>query len=150
MTTGQPFSFARPSMASSPAAPTPPKGNPDFSRILIDEIHKLTLQVKVSNDLLTEIKTLVEGFTSGGASFRSYQLNPVLLAYAAILGPVLGDRIDGNTEKDEQYEETMLKGAAVMAARLVQTLDQYSRERAPIDYLERICSDLQTPPEPTP
>jgi len=137
-------------MASSPAAPTPPKGNPDFNRILIEEIRKLTLQVKVTNDLLGEIKTLIEGFTSGGASFRSYQLNPVLLAYAAILGPILGDRIDGSTEKDDHYEETMFKGAAVMAARLVQTLDQYSSERAPLDYLERICSDLQPPSEPTP
>jgi len=85
---------------------------------------------------LEDVRKLLDDFTAGGSDFRSYQLDPTLVAYAAILGPILGDRIDAQTGKGEAYLDDMLKGAVVMARQLLCTLDRYKSERGALDYLE--------------
>lgn len=97
---------------------------------------------------LTNIERLLEGFTSGGSSFQAYQVSPLTLVYASILGPILGDRIDGTTPKGDGYLDEMTKGAAVMARRLLRTLDSYQGDRGIIDYLEANCGDIKPPDEP--
>ena len=94
---------------------------------------------------VADLTRLLEGFTSGGASFQAYQVSPMVLVYAAILGPILGDRIDGDRNKQGDYLDEMTKGAAVMAQRLLRVLDQYQGERGFLDYLESSCADLNTP-----
>lgn len=100
---------------------------------------------------IAEIARCLEGFTSGGASFHAYQLNPMVLVYASILGPILGDRIDGERSREGDYLEEMTKGAAVMAQRLLRILDQYQSEGAALDYLQANFGDIDPPsPEATP
>jgi hypothetical protein len=94
---------------------------------------------------LSEVARLLEGFTSGGSSFQAYQVSPLVLVYAAILGPILGDRIDGTLPKEGDYLDEMTKGAAVMARQLLRTLDAYQGERGVIDYLEANCGDIKPP-----
>ena len=94
---------------------------------------------------LSEVARLLEGFTSGGSSFQAYQVSPLVLVYAAILGPILGDRIDGALPKKGDYLDEMTKGAAVMARQLLRTLDAYQGERGVIDYLEANCGDIKPP-----
>jgi hypothetical protein len=106
-------------------------------------------QRKLSHAVV-DIARLLEGFTSGGASFQAYQVSPMVLVYAAILGPILGDRIDGMRPKTGEYIDEMTKGAAVMAQQLLRTLDQYQGERGFLDYLENTCADLSPPEPPTP
>jgi hypothetical protein len=99
---------------------------------------------------VADIARLLEGFTSGGASFQAYQVSPMVLVYAAILGPILGDRIDGMRPKDGDYMDEMTKGAAVMAQQLLRILDQYQGERGFLDYLENSCAGIGTPEPPAP
>lgn len=51
----------------------------------------------------TDITRLLDGFTASGASFQAYQISPLVLVYAAILGPILGDRIDGTRARESDY-----------------------------------------------
>lgn len=97
---------------------------------------------------LADVARLLEGFTSGGSSFQAYQVSPMVMVYAAILGPILGDRIDGMRPKDGDYLEEMTKGAAVMASQLLRTLDAYQNERGVRDYLEANCGDIKPPDQP--
>lgn len=105
-------------------------------------------QLRGLSQQLIEISQLVDGFTSSGSSFRSYQLDPMVIAYAAILGPILGDRIDASVDKGEGYVDDMLKGAAVMARKLLRVLDAYLSERGGLDYLESLAGDIQDPGSP--
>jgi len=97
---------------------------------------------------LVNVERLLEGFTSGGSSFQAYQVSPLVLVYASILGPILGDRIDGTTPKGDDYLDEMTKGAAVMAKQLLRVLDKYQGDRGIIDYLEASCGDIKPPDEP--
>lgn len=121
-----------------------------YMDVICDQLRKQNEQLQRLHRGVTALITLMDGFTSNGSSFRSYQLDPMVVAYAAILGPILGDRIDADVTKDETYLEEMLKGAAVMARRLLRVLDQYQAERSGIDYLETMAGDIKDPGEPQP
>lgn len=100
---------------------------------------------------LEGLTTLVDGFTASGASFRASQIDPMVITYAAILGPILGDRIDAITpDKGETYIDEMLKGAAPMARRLLRELDAYLSARGSLDYLEQMAGDIKEPGEQPP
>lgn len=96
-------------------------------------------------------RDLIDGFTGGGSSFRAAQIDPTQLVYAAILGPILGDRIDATAPKGDSdaYLEEMMRGAAVMARRLLRVLDTYLSNRGSLDYLENAAGDIQDPGQPT-
>lgn len=100
------------------------------------------------NHALKELTTMLDGFTSSGSSFRSYQFDPMVIAYAAILGPILGDRIDAGVNKGEAYVSEMMQGAAVMARQLLRTLDAYRSERGSLDYLETMIKDVGDSSQP--
>lgn len=121
-------------------------------RELVQEVGSLLRRQQESNALLAQsiadIARCLDGFTSGGASFHAYQINPILLVYASILGPILGDRIDADRSREGDYLEEMTKGAAVMAQRLLRTLDEYQSNSAALDYLRATCGDIE-PPEPS-
>lgn len=145
----------------APSSPTTPpvKTTPDPVLAELTSIHQL-LDVLVGverrneqhlqrlNNALRELTTMLDGFTSSGSSFRSYQFDPMVVAYACILGPILGDRIDANTAKGEAYINDMMQGAAVMARQLLRTLDAYRSERGSLDYLENMAGDINQPQQP--
>jgi len=88
---------------------------------------------------LVRIHELLDVFTDGGSTINQLRADPLLAAYAAMLGPILGDRIDAAvTSKGEEYVDEMMKGAAVLAERLVKTLDAYRREADPRASLEQL------------
>jgi hypothetical protein len=61
----------------------------------------------------------------------------MVLMYAAILGPVLSDRLDGQTAgAGGDYIAEMTKGSAVLARQLLRTLDEYRGSREGLDYIE--------------
>lgn len=142
---------------SSPTAPskTPDPGSQELATItqllgaLLNQERTNEQQLRKLNQTLGSIETLLDGFSSGGSSFRAYQLDPMLLTYAAILGPILGDRIDSQVAKGDAYLDEMLKGAAVMARRLLQTLDEYRQQRSGLDYLEHQAGDINEPAPPS-
>lgn len=105
--------------------------------VLIGIQQRQEQQLKTITKVLNDQANLLDGFTSGGSSFRAYQLDPVALAYASILGPVISDRLDGEASKSGQdYLDQMTKGAAVLARRLIRTLDDYRSQREGLDYIE--------------
>lgn len=85
---------------------------------------------------LADLTKLVDGFTSSGSSFRAYQVDPMIMVYAAILGPVLSDRLDSQASKGGDYMADMTKGSAVLARQLLRTLDEYRGSREGMDYIE--------------
>lgn len=134
---------------------TAPQGDPALNQLseiaalldaLLAQARKQSEQLQRLTRAVGELSTLVDGFTSSGSSFRSYQLDPMVVAYAAILGPILGDRIDANVPKGEAYIDEMLKGGAVMARQLLRNLDSYLSERGALDYLEGAAGDINTDP----
>lgn len=139
--------------AKTPALQNPPQRAAELIELtqIRSQLGELVLSAKrqeaqhnKTNALLEELVRLTDGFTSSGSSFQAYQLNPMVLVYAAILGPILGDRIDGTTPKGENYLEEMTQGAAVMAQRLLRTLDKYQSEKGLLSSLEAACGDLNT------
>lgn len=132
-----------PSSTTSPTGPTPDPILQELTLVhgLLDVLigiqQRQEQQLKAIADALAAQGSLLDGFTSGGSSFRAYQLDPVSLAYAAILGPVISDRLDAEAAKaGDSYLEEMTKGAAVLARRLIRTLDEYRSQREGLDYLE--------------
>lgn len=105
------------------------------------------LQQKILDQLL-ELSRLMDGFTSSGSSFRSYQTDPMVIVYACILGPILGDRLDAAVAKGADYEDLMIKGAIPYARRLLRELDDYLERGDGRSYLEHVAGDIQPPTEP--
>jgi hypothetical protein len=94
-------------------------------------------QLQRIQSTLSDVARLLDGFTSSGSSFRAYQLDPMVMVYAAILGPVLSDRLDGQAASaDGDYINEMTKGSAVLARKLLRILDEYRSDREGLDYIE--------------
>lgn len=88
---------------------------------------------------LHSIYDLLERFTDNGASIAQLRQDPLLVAYVSMLGPIFGDRIDAAVDnKGTGYIDEMSKGAAVLARKLVATLDAYRREIDPRASLEQL------------
>jgi hypothetical protein len=96
----------------------------------VEQLLRQQLQV------LTETRKLIDGFTDSGGSYRAYQADPMIMVYAAILGPVLSDRLDSQASKGDDYMADMTKGSAVLARQLLRTLDEYRGSREGMDYIE--------------
>jgi hypothetical protein len=104
---------------------------------LISQQQKTEQLLRQLNKALADLTRIVDGFTAGGSSFRAYQTDPMVLMYAAILGPVLSDRLDGQAAgAGGDYIAEMTKGSAVLARQLLRTLDEYRGSREGLDYIE--------------
>ena len=122
---------------SSPKSPTPTDPVAEALTSLAEQQRKTNEHLMRIHKALTDLVHLADGFTSGGSSFRAYQVDPMVMVYAAILGPVLSDRLDGQAASSgEDYMEQMTKGSAVLARRLLRTLDEYRSRREGMDYIE--------------
>lgn len=126
-------------------APSSPTTRTQASRDpLVAAIEGMAEQQRKTNEhlirvhkALVDLTKLVDGFTSSGSSFRAYQLDPMVAVYAAILGPVLSDRLDGQAAAaGGDYISEMTKGSAVLARKLLRILDEYRANREGLDYIE--------------
>lgn len=139
---------------SSPSKKSPDSTKPTDLAALNARLAAIESSARRSEQLLqklvssaTEIARLLDGFTAGGGSYRSGQIDPMVVAYAAILGPILGDRIDAQIQKDPDYLDNMMKGAAPLARQLLRVLDTYQSERGAVEYLEAMAGDIGDPGE---
>jgi len=122
---------------------TAPTGDP-----VIAELKKITAQLSKQNQTqeqllksMQNLEYLVNGFTSGGASFNGYLPDSFLSAYISILGPALSQKMAvGETDLEE-----MMKGATILAKRLLEELAAYRTEQEGTDVLKEALSFLKDP-----
>tara|TARA_Y100001934_G_scaffold276443_1_gene372979 strand:+ start:1403 stop:1807 length:405 start_codon:yes stop_codon:yes gene_type:complete len=122
---------------------TAPTGDP-----VIAELKKITAQLVKQNQtqekLLQSVQNLeylVNGYTSGGASFNGYLPDSFLTAYISILGPALSQKM----AVGESDLEEMMKGATILAKRLLEELAAYRTEQEGTDVLKEALSFLKDP-----
>ena len=122
---------------------TEPTGDP-----VIAELKKITAQLVKQNQtqekLLKSVQNLeylVNGYTSGGASFNGYLPDSFLTAYISILGPALSQKM----AVGESDLEEMMKGATILAKRLLEELAAYRTEQEGTDVLKEALSFLKDP-----
>lgn len=136
---------------SSSTTPTPSDPLTPLLQALLQQQRETNEQLRALGQSIDQLVTLLDGFSSGGSSFRAYQVDPMVLVYAAILGPVLSDRLDGQVAGSDDYINQMTKGSAVLARKLLRTLDEYRSTREGLDYLESEMQNStlfqQPPPE---
>jgi len=122
---------------------TAPTGDP-----VIAELEKIAAQLVKQNQtqekLLKSVQNLeylVNGYTSGGASFNGYLPDSFLTAYISILGPALSQKM----AVGESDLEEMMKGATILAKRLLEELAAYRTEQEGTDVLKEALSFLKDP-----
>ena len=122
---------------------TAPTGDP-----VIAELKKINAQLVKQNQtqekLLKSVQNLeylVNGYTSGGASFNGYLPDSFLTAYISILGPALSQKM----AVGESDLEEMMKGATILAKRLLEELAAYRTEQEGTDVLREALSFLKDP-----
>jgi len=129
---------------------------PISENLTLFETSKLLLaELKVTNQLvlklhgnqhtqseqLDQLLYLVNGFTSGGASFSAYQCDQMTLAYLALMGPLLAQRMDmGAADINE-----LIKGGTMLARQLLDELSAYRSEQGSFDYLEEQAELINDP-----
>jgi hypothetical protein len=129
---------------------------PISENLTLFETSKLLLaELKVTNQLLLKLHGnqhtqseqldqllyLVNGFTSGGASFSAYQCDQMTLAYLALMGPLLAQRMDmGAADINE-----LIKGGTMLARQLLDELSAYRSEQGSFDYLEEQAELINDP-----
>ena len=118
------------------------------SQVTLEALRRLEGQQQRTNEnlerihhVLTRLEALLDGFTDNGSTFRANAYDPMLAVYAAILGPIIGDRLDGATAKGSDYVDQMMKGAAPLARQLVNQLDTYRSQQGSLDYLESVIQE---------
>ena len=115
---------------------------------VLAELKKITAQLVKQNQtqekLLKSVQNLeylVNGYTSGGASFNGYLPDSFLTAYISILGPALSQKM----AVGESDLEEMMKGATILAKRLLEELAAYRTEQEGTDVLKEALSFLKDP-----
>ena len=115
---------------------------------VLAELKKITAQLIKQNQtqekLLKSVQNLeylVNGYTSGGASFNGYLPDSFLTAYISILGPALSQKM----AVGESDLEEMMKGATILAKRLLEELAAYRTEQEGTDVLKEALSFLKDP-----
>lgn len=104
--------------------------NKSFAFIL----QRLDVQHQKHSKALDEMRDLLNGFTSGGASFNAYQTDALTSAYLAIVGPLVAARLAAPGQPTSLPE--VLKGSLMMAKGLLEELAAYRSQRQGLDYLE--------------
>lgn len=123
------------------APPTPTADTPILA--------ELRRQSGLLESILVQLKGLrqtVDHFTDEGSSFRSAQPDAMTLAYLAIVGQVIGDRLDGSLigVKDmSDYQDRFMKAAALLARSSLQVVDDFRQNQAPRQALEEAFKPVE-------
>jgi hypothetical protein len=130
--------------------------SPISDNLTLFETSKLILQeLKGTNQLLLRLHELqrhqieqtdqllylINGFTSGGASFSAYQSDQMTLAYLALMGPLLARRMD----VDAADINELIKGGTMLARQLLDELSAYRTQQGSFDYLEEQTELINDP-----
>lgn len=120
----------------------------ETSRLLLNELQttnqlliRLLESQRMQTDQIDNLTYLINGFTSGGASFSAYQCDQMTLAYLALMGPLLAQRMDmGAADINE-----LIKGGTMLARQLLDELSAYRSQQGSFDYLEEQAELINDP-----
>ena len=104
-------------------------------------LSQLARQNSAMTKELQQLRELVHGFTSGGASFSAYQSDQFTIAYLAIIGPLLAGQL---AQRGGNLDE-LTKGAILMARQLLEELAAYRSTQGAVDYIEEQFHAIHDP-----
>ena len=100
----------------------------EITQLLLGALTSINVQQGLTNELLqqlvnqnSELLYLLNGFTSGGASFNGYLPDAFTSAYLSVLAPVVAQKLMND---DLGFEEIM-KGGTVLSRQLLEELSAY-------------------------
>lgn len=106
-------------------------------------VQRLDVQHRATSDQLSQVRDLVNGFTSGGASFSAYQVDGLTAAYLSITGPLIAARLANQGQATSIPQLT--KGSIMFAKELMEELAAYRSQRLGVDYLEEQSALVRDP-----
>ena len=105
---------------------------------LLDHLKMNGEYLSIMSKQLEDIKYLLNGFTSGGASLNGYLPDSSMLAYLSLIGPALARHLDKTIGLEE-----ILKGGVHLSSRMVEEYAAYQSERQPLDNLKNSLEFLE-------
>jgi len=108
----------------------------------------INVQQGLTNELLqqliaqnSELLYLLNGFTSGGASFNGYLPDAFTSAYLSVLAPVVAQKL----MRDDLGFEEIMKGGTVLSRQLLEELGAYRSEQEGKDIVSSLTELLKDP-----
>tara|TARA_B100002019_G_C21135114_1_gene530313 strand:+ start:241 stop:666 length:426 start_codon:yes stop_codon:yes gene_type:complete len=103
------------------------------------QIRQLVIYQQQTVEQMILLREMMDGFTNGGASLNGYIPDAFVQAYVSLVAPVLAKRLG-----DEDLEELM-KGATLLARRLLEELSAYRSEQEAKDILSEVMAHVDDP-----
>ena len=120
----------------------------EITQLLLGALTSINVQQGLTNELLqqlvnqnSELLYLLNGFTSGGASFNGYLPDAFTSAYLSVLAPVVAQKL----MKDDLGFEEIMKGGTVLSRQLLEELSAYRSEQEGKDVVSSITELLSDP-----
>lgn len=120
----------------------------EITQLLLGALTSINVQQGLTNELLqqlvnqnSELLYLLNGFTSGGASFNGYLPDAFTSAYLSVLAPVVAQKL----MKDDLGFEEIMKGGTVLSRQLLEELSAYRSEQEGKDVVSSITELLNDP-----
>ena len=110
-------------------------------KTIASQISLLTEHQKQLTSQVSDLVYLLNGFTSGGASFNGYLPDAFVTAYLSVLGPVVAEKL----KKQDIGLEEIMKGGTLLARRLLEELSAYRSEQEGKDVLSDALELLDDP-----
>jgi hypothetical protein len=105
------------------------------------QLRQMVIYQQQSCSQLHTLNQVIYGFTNGGASLNGYIPDAFVSAYVSVLGPALAKRLD----KDDIGLEELMKGATLLARRLLEELNAYRSEQEGRDVLADLTANFNDP-----
>ena len=126
-----------------------PQLNQDqITQLLMGALTSVNVQQGLTNELLqqliaqnSELLYLLNGFTSGGASFNGYLPDAFTSAYLSVLAPVVAQKL----MRDDLGFEEIMKGGTVLSRQLLEELGAYRSEQEGKDVVSSLTELLKDP-----
>jgi hypothetical protein len=119
-----------------------------ITQMLMGALTSINVQQGLTNELLqrliaqnSELLYLLNGFTSGGASFNGYLPDAFTSAYLSVLAPVVAQKL----MKDDLGFEEIMKGGTVLSRQLLEELGAYRSEQEGKDIVSSLTELLKDP-----
>lgn len=105
------------------------------------QLQQMVIYQQQSLEQLLRMQEMLDGFTNGGASLNGYIPDAFVQAYVSVVGPVLAQRLS----QEEVDLEELMKGATLLARRLLEELSAYRSEQEAKDILDEVMAHVNDP-----
>lgn len=105
------------------------------------QLRQMVIYQQQSLEQLLRIHEMLDGFTNSGASLNGYIPDAFVQAYVSVVGPVLAKRLS----QEEVDLEELMKGATLLARRLLEELSAYRSEQEAKDILDEAMAHVNDP-----